>query len=193
MYQVFSTSDVTGTLYIGLLAGNNANDFMLWMQNAPGIPDTISIREVPIICFLSNAPGDFQVATWATGSVHADKTVSTRWSWGRGKAKLPPTPSFTYRAFQLGVEVGRQFRCVGFSVTGEPNLDLIYCNGQGSHHILMQAQVVQIADMLELPNGEKRKFEPNFPTDACHLHEHNHGDHEEDDSPPPQGKRIRIQ
>ena len=78
-------------------------------------------------------------------------------------------------------------------MTGEPNLDLIYCNGQGSHHILMQAQVVQIADMLELPNGEKRKFEPNFPTDACHLHEHNHGDHEEDDSPPPQGKRIRIQ
>ena len=192
MYQVFSTSDTTQTLYIAILAGEQANMFHQWMENVIGIPDTISIQDVPIISFLSNHPSDFQVATWRKGAVHADKTVSTKWTWGRGKAKLPPQPKYTYRMFQLSVLVGTQYRCVGFSATGQPQLDLVYCNGQGDHSILMQAQVVQITDMLHLPNGEKRKFEPNFPTDACHLHDHNHGDHEEDDSPPPQGKRIKM-
>ena len=118
--------------------------------------------------------------------------MSTKWSWGRGKTKLPPQPTYTYRMFQLGVDVGQQFRCVGFSRIGEPQLDLVYCRGDGSHTILMQAQVVQITDMLQLPNGDKRKFDPNFPTDACHMHDHNHKDREEDDSPPPRGKRIRL-
>ena len=192
MFQVFSTSDSTGTLYIGVLAGEQAAYFHQWMQNAPNIPDSISIPDVPIISFLSNHPSDFQVSTWVTGSVHADKTVSAKWTWGRGKAKLPPQPTYTYRMFQLGVNVGQQYRCVGFSNTGVPQLDLTYCNGEGSHMILMQAQVVQITDMLELPNGEKRKFEPNFPTDACHLHQHNHKKHGDDDSPPPRGKRVRM-
>ena len=152
MYQVFATSDSTGMQHIGILAGDQASYFQQWTQNMPNIPDSISIPDVPIISFLSNHPNDFQVASWISGSVHADK-----YSWGRGK--LPPQPTFSYRMFKLGVTAGQEFRCVGFSATGIPQLELTNCGGDSSHMILMQAQVVQISDVLQ----RKRKFELNCP------------------------------
>ena len=193
MYQVFATSNTDGTLYIGILAGEHANEFGSWMRNDPGTPDNISIQGIPVICFMATAPTDFQVASWTYGCCYADRTVSTRWSWGRGKNKLPPQPTFTYRMFQLGLTIGPRYRCVGLSNTGVPQLDLEYCAGDGSHWILCQAQIVQIAELLQDMNGDKRKFDATFPTDACHLHDHNHEDRGDDDSPPPQGKRIRTQ
>ena len=88
----------------------------------------------------------------------------------------------------------RQYRCVGFSNTGVPRLDLNHCTGEGEHWILLQAQVVQITEMLAMANGDKRKFEATFPTSACHLHDHNHRDEDQDrdDSPPQEGKRIKT-
>ena len=195
MYQIFSYDTTGSSLYIGLLAGHQANEMANWMRNEPGTGDTITINEVPIICFSSTAPSDFQVGSWRMGTVHADRTVSARWTWGTGKNKLPPKPTFVYRLFQMGVATGPQYRCVGFSNTGVPQLDLSHCTGEGEAWTLLQAQVVQITEMLATANGDKRKFEPTFPTDACHLHDHNHNDdsHDRDDSPPPQGKRIRTQ
>ena len=194
MYQVFAYDTTGSALYIGLLAGEQANQLVNWMRNEPGTSNSFSIEDVPIISFSAAAPSDFQVATWRIGAVHADRTVSTRWTWGSGTKKLPPKPSFTYRLFQMGVSIGRQYRCVGFSNMGVPRLDLNHCTGEGEHWILLQAQIVQITEMLAMANGDKRKFEATFPTSACHLHDHNHRDEDQDrdDSPPPEGKRIKT-
>lgn len=184
--------DANGSLFIAILAGDSATTMASWLRNEQGMDDSISIPDVPVICFSSADPSNFQVASWTFGTLHMDKTVSTKWSWGKGRNQLPPQPSFTYRMFQLGVIIGPKYRCVGFSNTGVPQLDLNHCTGDGGHWILMQAQVVQIAEVLQGADGQKRKFEPTFPTQACHLHPHNHRENGDDDSPPPQGKRVRL-
>ena len=193
MYQIFANSDGDGSLYIAFLAGAHANQMGAWMRNDPGTNDTISIEDVPVIIFSADNPSNFQVARWTYGTVHCDKTVSSKWSWGRGKNKLPPQPQYTYRLFQLGVIIGPTYRCVGFSSTGVPRLDLTHCDGAGGHWILMQAQVIQITELLFMSNGNKRKFDPTFPTPACHLHDHDHRDRGDDDSPPPTPeKKMRV-
>ena len=91
----------------------------------------------------------------------------------------------------LGVIIGPTYRCVGFSTTGVPQLDLANCDGAGGHWILMQAQVIQVTELFTA-NNEKRKFDPNLPTPNCHLNDQDHPGQDEDDTPPPQGKRIKI-
>ena len=192
MFQVYANSDTDGSLYVGFLSGQQAGLMASWLRNEQGTADTISIENVPVIIFSADNPSNFQVAKWTYGTVHCDKTVSTKWSWGKGKNKLPPQPSYTYRSFQLGVIIGATYRCVGFSNTGVPQLDLAHCDGAGGHWILMQGQCIQIAELLFTPDGEKRKFEPIFPTPACHDHKHDHRENGDDDSPPPPEKRIKI-
>ena len=57
----------------------------------------------------------------------------------------------------------------------------------------MMAQVRQIAELLQTTNGDKRKFEATFPTEACHMDPHNHHKRDDDSPPPPsQAKRTRV-
>ena len=193
MFQVFAINEADASHYMALISGDHANLLARWLRNEEGVADSFSIQDVPVIHFSANDPANFQVADWTFGTLHCDKTISSTWSWGRGKNKLPPRPTYTYRSFMLGVIVGPRYRCVGFSNTGVPQLDLSYCDGQGGYWILMMAQVRQIAELLQTTNGDKRKFEATFPTEACHMDPHNHRK-EDDDSPPPpsQAKRTRV-
>ena len=78
MYQIFANSENDGSLYIAFLAGDHANQMGAWMRNDQGMSDTISIQDVPVIIFSANNPSNFQVAKWTFGTVHCDKTVSSK-------------------------------------------------------------------------------------------------------------------